>query len=174
MSDNKMNTKVEGRELVMERIFDAPRDLVFKTFSKSEHLAAWWGPAGWETENRQFEFEPGGVWHFCMRCADKNQGDLYGQESWGKAVFHEIVEPEKIVYTDSFSDAEGNTMEEMPSIQITILFVEHEDNTKLIVRSQFASAEALQQVMDMGVVQGFSSQFDGLDDLLKALQLGSE
>ncbi|MET1031452.1 SRPBCC domain-containing protein, partial [Domibacillus tundrae] len=84
------------------------------------------------------------------------------------------VEPEKIVYTDSFSDAEGNTMEEMPSIQITILFVEHEDNTKLIVRSQFASAEALQQVMDMGVVQGFSSQFDGLDDLLKALQLGSK
>lgn len=170
MSNQKVTTKAEGLELIMERIFDAPRTLVFKAFSKSEHLAAWWGPEGWETENRQFEFKPGGVWHFCMRCVDKKQGDFYGQESWGKAVFHEMVEPEKVVYTDTFSDEGGNTIEGMPSIEITILFVEKEGKTSLVIRSQFASAEALQQVMDMGVVEGFDSQLNRLDDLLKELQ----
>ncbi|GAA1372314.1 hypothetical protein [Peribacillus frigoritolerans] len=61
MSDNKvtnnMITSIEGRDLVMERIFDGQRDLVFKAFSNSEHLAGWWGPSGWQTENRAFNFK---------------------------------------------------------------------------------------------------------------------
>ncbi|OAH63138.1 hypothetical protein AWH49_07320 [Domibacillus aminovorans] len=105
MSENKitnsMTTNIEGQVLVMERIFNAPRGLVFKAFSEPERLASWWGPRGWQTENRKFEFKPNGVWHYCMRCIDENQGEFYGQESWGKAVYHEIIVPEKIVYTDT-------------------------------------------------------------------------
>ncbi|WP_350445748.1 hypothetical protein [Peribacillus simplex] len=62
MSDNKVTnnitTSVEGRDLVMERIFDGPRNLVFKAFSNSGRLASWWGPRGWQTENREFNFKP--------------------------------------------------------------------------------------------------------------------
>ncbi|MFJ7363897.1 hypothetical protein ACIQWQ_07165 [Peribacillus frigoritolerans] len=65
ISDNKVTnniiTSIEGRDLVMERIFDGQRDLVFKAFSNSEHLAGWWGTSGWQTENREFNFKPDGV-----------------------------------------------------------------------------------------------------------------
>jgi uncharacterized protein YndB with AHSA1/START domain len=174
MSDNKVTdnitTSIEGRDLVMERIFDGQRDLVFKAFSNSEHLAGWWGPSGWQTENRAFNFKPDGVWHYCMRCTDENQGEFYGQESWGKAVYQEIIVPEKIVLTDMFADEEGNAADGMPVTLVTLTFVEHEGKTKLIMRSRFASVEGLQQVMEMGVVQGCASQFYRLDDLLEKLQ----
>ncbi|ALC82966.1 MULTISPECIES: SRPBCC family protein [Bacillus] len=174
MSENKVKnsftTNVEGRVLVMERIFNAPRTLLFEVFSDPEHLANWWGPRGWQTENRKFEFKPDGVWLYCMRCTDENQGEFFGQESWGKAVYHEIIVPEKIVYTDQFVDEDGQPVGGMPEIKITMEFIELEDKTKLITRSEFTSIENLKQVMDMGVVQGFASQFDRLDDLLEELQ----
>jgi len=88
MSDNKVTnnitTNVEGRDLVMERIFDRQRDLVFKAFSNSERLASWLGPRGWQTENREFKFKPDGVWHYCMRCTDENQGEFHGKNLGGK------------------------------------------------------------------------------------------
>ncbi|CAM3841946.1 SRPBCC domain-containing protein [Mesobacillus zeae] len=167
---NGITVNVEGRVLVMERIFNAPRSLVFKAFSEPEQLADWWGPKGWQTENLKFKFQPEGIWHYCMRCTDENQGEFYGQESWGKAVYHEIIVPEKIVFTDTFADKEGNAVDGMPEILVTMNFAEHEGKTNLITRSQFTSPETLQQVMNMGVVQGFASQFECLDDLLKKLQ----
>ncbi|MDM5359391.1 SRPBCC domain-containing protein [Peribacillus sp. RS7] len=174
MSENKITdnitTNVEGRDLIMERIFVAPRDLVFNAFSKPEQLASWWGPKGWQTENREFNFKPDGVWHYCMRCTDENQGEFYGQESWGKAVYQEIIVPEKIVLTDMFSDEEGNAAESMPETLVTMTFVEHEGRTKLIMHSRFNSVEGLQQVMEMGIVEGCASQFSRLDDLLKKRQ----
>lgn len=105
-----------------------------------------------------------------MRCTDENQGEFYGQESWGKAVYQEIVVLEKIVYTDVFADEKGNAADSMPDTLVTMTFVEHEGKTKLITRSRFESVEELQKVMEMGVVQGFASQLDRLDDLLEELQ----
>jgi len=164
---NKLTTRVEDQDLTMERIFDAPRELVFKAFSKPEHLANWWGPKGWETINSTFEFKPEGVWHYCMRCTDKNQGDFYGQELWCKSVYHEIVVPEKIIYTDAFSDEEGNISDSMPGNLVTLMFVEHEAKTKLIMRYQLGSSETAQEVMDSGFINGLRSSFDRLDDFLK-------
>jgi uncharacterized protein YndB with AHSA1/START domain len=162
-------TKVEGRDLILERFFNAPRDLVFTVFSDSDLLESWWGSMGWETENITFEFKPNGIWHYCMRCTDENQEDLFGEESWGKAVFQEIIIPEKIVYTDTFSDEQGNIIEEMPEILVTMSFIEQEGKTKLIARSQFESAESLQHVLEMGIVEGFDSQSERLDFLLEEL-----
>lgn len=173
MTDKKTNDNMtvytEGKTLVMELIFNAPRELVFKAYSEPEHLASWWGPRGWLTEIRKFEFKPEGVWHYCMRCVDRNQGDFYGQESWGKAIYKDIIAPEKIVYIDMFSDENGNAIAEMPEIFVTMNFIEEDGKTKLTIHSQFALTEALQQVMDMGVVQGTSSQLERLDELLETL-----
>lgn len=167
---SKMITKVEGQELVLERIFNAPRELVFQAFSKAEHLKHWWGPRGWTLTVCNIEFRPGGIWHYCMKCIDENQGDFYGFESWGKAVYQEIVEAEKIVYTDYFSDAEGNEAEGMPSTEVTLTFVEHEGKTKLVSRGKYASPEALKTVMDMGMEQGITETWDRLEEHLEALQ----
>jgi uncharacterized protein YndB with AHSA1/START domain len=167
---NKMITKVEGQELILERVFDAPRELVFKAFSEAEHLKHWWGPRGWTVTVCTVDFRPGGIWHYCMKCIDKNQGDFYGYESWGKAVYREIIEGEKISYVDYFSDAEGNEAEGMPSSQITMTFVEYEGKTKLVSRAQYASAEALKAVLEMGMEQGITETWDRLAEHLQTIK----
>ncbi|MCG4806147.1 SRPBCC domain-containing protein, partial [Bacteroides uniformis] len=73
----KLKTKVEGSVLQMEWTFNAPRELVFAAFTEKEHLEAWWGPEGWQTEITTFDFVEGGIWHYCMRCKDPAQGEFY-------------------------------------------------------------------------------------------------
>lgn len=164
---NSLTTRTVGNVLIMERIFNAPRELVFQAFSESTYLENWWGPKGWKTENHRFEFKPNGVWRYCMKCTDKNQGEFYGQVSCGKAIFQEIIVPERIVYTETFVDEKGKVIEGTPETLVTMIFTEHEGDTKLVVKSQFASVDILHQIKNMGVVQGFSSQFERLDDILK-------
>ncbi|MGO4272627.1 SRPBCC domain-containing protein [Paenibacillus sp. TAF58] len=167
---NQMISKVEGQELILERVFNAPRELVFKAFSEAEHLKHWWGPRGWTLTVCNVDFRPGGIWHYCMKCIDPNHGDFYGYESWGKAIYGEIVEAEKIVYVDYFSDAEGNETQGMPSSQVSMTFVEHEGKTKLISRAIYESAEALKTVMEMGMEQGITETWDRLSEHLQAIQ----
>ncbi|WGG46556.1 SRPBCC domain-containing protein [Rossellomorea sp. DA94] len=169
-NSNQMLSKVENnRVLVLERIFDAPRDLVFSMFKEPEHLKAWWGPRGWELPVCRVDFRPGGVWHYCMKCVDSNQGQFYGMESWGKGVYKEIIEPEKIVYVDAFSDAEGNTNEDLPETEVTMEFIDMGSRTKLISRSLYSSEDALKTVMDMGMIQGITETWDRLEEALQLL-----
>lgn len=168
MPDNKMvSNVVDGRILVLERVFDAPRELVFQMFKEPEHLKRWWGPKGWEIPVCTVDFRPGGVWHYCMKCVDPNQGEFYGMESWGKAVYKEIVEPERIIYNDYFSDAEGNVNDDLPSSLITMEFIDLGGKTKLVNRSEYVSPEALQNVMDMGMLQGITETWNRLGELLE-------
>jgi len=160
--------KAEGRELVIERVFDAPRQLVFEAFSKAEHLKRWFGPKGWPLTVCNLDFRPGGVWHFCMKCVDESQ-EFFGRESWGKVVFREIVAPERIVYIDAFSDAEGNVNEDMPVALVTMEFEDFEGKTKLINRVEYPTEDKLKLVMEMGVTQGIASSWEQLDDLLAEL-----
>lgn len=165
---NKMNFKVEnGNVLVIERTFDAPKKLVFEMFKDAKHLKNWWGPKGWELPVCKVDFRPGGVWHYCMKCVDKNQGQYFGMESWGKAVYKSITEPNQIVYTDFFSDAEGNSNENLPSTEVTTDFVEAGGKTKIISRGVYASAEALKTVMDMGMKEGITQTWDRLEEYLR-------
>ncbi|WP_240041271.1 SRPBCC domain-containing protein [Paenibacillus ginsengarvi] len=168
----QMISRIENeRELVLERVFDAPRSLVFQAFSKAEHLKHWWGPRGWTLTVCNIDFRPGGVWHYCMKCMDENQGDFFGFESWGKAVYEEIVQGEKIVYVDFFSDAEGNEASGMPSTRVTLEFHELEGGkTKLLNRGQYDSAESLQKVIDMGMMQGITETWDRLAELVADLK----
>ncbi|TKC18948.1 SRPBCC domain-containing protein [Robertmurraya kyonggiensis] len=164
----KMISKVEGNVLVLEREFDAPKELVFKAFSEPEHLKQWWGPRGWTVPVCNVDFRPGGVWHYCMKCVDENQGEFFGMESWGKGVYEEIIQDEKIVYRDYFSDAEGNEAEGMPSTRVTLLFEEQDGKTKLINRAEYDSSEALKTVLDMGMEQGVTETWDRLEELLSS------
>jgi len=167
---DKMTMKVEDRVLTLERVFDAPRELVYQAFSEAEHLKHWWGPRGWTLTVCNLDFRPGGIWHYCMKCTDENQGDFYGFESWGKGVYEDIVASEKIVYVDYFSDSEGNEAEGMPSCRITMTFDEHEGKTTLTSRTEYASADALKQVLDMGMEQGVTETWDRLAQYVKEMQ----
>jgi uncharacterized protein YndB with AHSA1/START domain len=171
MSNNAIVSRVENdRVLVLERVFDAPCDLVFKMFKEPEHLKRWWGPKGWELPVCNVDFRPGGVWHYCMKCVDPDQGQFYGMESWGKGVYKEIIEPKTIIYTDYFSDADGNTNEIMPSTEITLEFIDLGGKTKLVNRAEYVSPDALKTVMDMGMLQGITETWDRLEEYLNEVR----
>jgi len=171
MSGNAMVSRVENEKvLVLERVFDAPRELVFAMFKEADHLKHWWGPKGWELPVCNIDFRPGGVWHYCMKCADQSQGEYYGMESWGKGVYKEIIEPEKIVYTDYFSDAEGNENPEMPATEVTMEFIDLGGKTKLVSSSEYVSAEALKSVTDMGMLEGITETWDRLEARLNEVK----
>ena len=82
--------------------FNAPRELVFKALTKSEHLMNWWGPKGWTFDVSKSDFRPGGV----FRSSGRLTAD--GNVMWVKFEYSEMIAPEKIVYTSFFSDEEGN------------------------------------------------------------------
>lgn len=167
---NAVAIRVEGQEIVMERVFNAPRELVFKAFTEAEHLKHWWGPRGWEITHCTVDLRVGGAWHYCFKCMDENQGDFYGFESWGKGVYTDIAGPERFSYTDYFSDAEGNIAEGMPPSHITNVFEDLDGKTKVISRSRYETAEALKQVLDMGMEQGVTETWDRLAEYLENIQ----
>jgi uncharacterized protein YndB with AHSA1/START domain len=89
-------------EFVISRDLDAPRELVWKAFTDPERLQRWWGPKGFTVFAARMDFRPGGTYHYGMRAPD-------GAPMWGKFVFREIVEPERMVFVNSFSDEAGGT-----------------------------------------------------------------
>lgn len=157
-----MNITRQDRTLVIERVFDVPRDLVFEAWSKPEHLARWWAVKGWTVPVCDVDFRPGGTWRYCMKGPK-------GEESWGKAIYHEIVPPERIVFTDYFADADGNVNEKAPSARITVEFTEHAGRTTLRTRSEYPSSADLDTVMKMGMAEGVTESWDTLEDLLASL-----
>jgi len=158
----------ETKELIMERTFDAPRAAVWDAWANPEKLAKWWGPRGWESTIKEFNFTPSGIWHYCMKCVDKNQSEYYGMESWGKAVFETIDEPSEFTYKDYFSDAEGNMNTEMPGMIIKVTFTEQDGKTKVVSSSVFETTEDYDKVIATGVEQGASETWDRLAEFVES------
>jgi uncharacterized protein YndB with AHSA1/START domain len=123
------------REVVITHVFDAPRRIVFEMWAKAEHASRWWGPKGFTIPFFTIDFRPGGAFHYCMRSPE-------GHDFWGKGIFREIVEEERIVYTDFFVDEDENVVPatyygmsaEWPEeTLVTVTFVEHDGKTTLTV-----------------------------------------
>jgi uncharacterized protein YndB with AHSA1/START domain len=92
--------KPSSKEFVITRVFDAPRELVFKAWIEPERFAKWFGPKGVAVKSAKQDLRPGGSLYTCMVTPD-------GHEMWGKMVYREIAPPEKLVYVNSFSDEKG-------------------------------------------------------------------
>jgi uncharacterized protein YndB with AHSA1/START domain len=89
-----------------------------------------------------------------------------GTQSWGLAIYKEIVEPERIVYEDHFSDKDGNPNKELPYTVARTEFLERDGKTILRSTANYATAEDLQKVLDMGMVAGVTETFDRLAEYL--------
>jgi len=88
----------------------------------------------------------------------------------GQSIYHEIVEPERITYTDVFSDADGNTMEGMPETLVTMNFIDYQGKTKIVSEAHYTTEEGLQTALNMGMLQGITETWDNLDAHLKNIQ----
>ncbi|WP_422122529.1 SRPBCC domain-containing protein [Planococcus sp. X10-3] len=164
MSAKDTRTRIEGRELIMERNFEAPKKLVYEAHVNPDHIARWWGPTGWETHSTEMTVEPGGVWHYCMRSSED------GQEAWGKAVYQEVKPHEQLVYEDAFADQFGNEVTDMPKMLVHLEFSGDENETTLTSRTRFESEEQLQRLLDMQAVEGMSETYDRLAEYLNGLK----
>lgn len=93
---------IERADFVISRVFDAPRELVWKCFTDPEHMRRWWGPKGFTVLTSKMDLRPGGTYHYGLKAPD-------GALMWGKMVYREISPPERIVFINSFSDEAGGT-----------------------------------------------------------------
>jgi uncharacterized protein YndB with AHSA1/START domain len=89
-------------EFVISRVFDAPRELVWRCFTDVEHMKQWWGPKGSIVTNGTMDVRPGGLFHYCLQMPD-------GTPVWGKMRYLEITPRDRIVFINSFSDEAGGT-----------------------------------------------------------------
>lgn len=97
---NTSTATASDRELVITRIFDAPREVVFAAWSKAEHLAHWFGPTDFTLPSCTIDFRVGGSYRFCMRSPD-------GEDHWVWGEYREIDPPERIVMTWNREDVTG-------------------------------------------------------------------
>ena len=109
------------RELVITRIFAAPRRLVFKMWTEPEHLVRWWGPRGFKTISGRMDVRPGGAWSRLMRTPDGSVIRKHG-------VYREIVAPERLVLTYVTDDAADNPG---PETLVTVTFTDLGGKTRL-------------------------------------------
>src|SRR6266852_1261034 len=98
------NTVNETERMVITRVFDAPRALVWEAWTNPKYVMQWWGPKGFTAPFCEMDFRVGGKFLCCMRAPD-------GQEGWNAGEYHEIVLHEKIVSSMYFSDPQGNKVE---------------------------------------------------------------
>ncbi len=162
-----MKLSTEGTVLKLERVFVAERKKVWNAFTSPELFIQWWGPKGWVTTVKEFSFAEGGVNHYGMKCEDPEQGEWYGQVSWGKMVFSNIQPIESFDYTDYFVDEEAQIQDGMPVSETTLQFVEEDGATRLISTTNFESEDALKAVMDMGMLEGITQTWDRLEELVE-------
>jgi uncharacterized protein YndB with AHSA1/START domain len=168
MAAKNSSKKEQTEQVLITRVFDAPRESVWKAWTECERLVRWWGPKGFTTPLCKIDFRPGGVFHNCMRSPE-------GRDYCGKGVYHEIVEPERIVCTDSFADAEGNVVPatyygmsaDYPlEMLVTVTLEEIEGKTRLTLQHALGSVPASERDMCQ---QGWSESLDKLaGDLAKA------
>lgn len=121
-AQNSTATMPEDRVLVIERTFDAPRPLVFKAWTEAERMARWFGPHGATNTVISHDFRVGGWYRLHMRSPQ-------GTEHFLKGVYREIVEPERLVSTFIWTDADGNATR--PETVLTVTLTEHGAKTML-------------------------------------------
>jgi uncharacterized protein YndB with AHSA1/START domain len=160
-----MNTKLESsltiqadkKQIVGTRVFDAPRELVFKVMTDPKLIPEWWGPRRLTTTVDQMDFRPGGVWRYVQR-------DAQGHEFAFNGVYREITPPERLVYTFEFEEIRGHELLD------TVTFEDYAGKTRMTEIMQFQSIEDLEGMVQSGMEEGGIETNERLDELLAKIQ----
>jgi uncharacterized protein YndB with AHSA1/START domain len=141
-----------GKELVLTRVFDAPRELVWKIWTDANHVAAWWGPNGFTTPRCDWEARPGAYIYVEMKAPD---GTIYPMT--GK--FDEVVAPERLVFTSAVPDGKGGSLFEVHN---TVTLTEQGGKTTQTLRARVVSKRPGADVYLAGMEQGWGQSLDRL------------
>ena len=152
-------------DVILTRTFAAPPALVWQAWTDPDRLRLWWGPAGYTSPACRIDLRVGGRYHWCMRSPE-------GQDIWTTGVYRELVPNERIVYTNSFADAEGNvvpaTFYGMPhdiplEMLVTVTLAEEDGQTRMTMRHS-----GLPPYMHESAEGGWGTSFDKLAAILTA------
>jgi len=150
-------TTPSDREIVLTRLFDVPRSLVFEVMTKPEHVRRWWGcpNPGFSVPVCEIDLRPGGAWRFVGRGPDGEYG-FHG-------VYREISPPDRLVYTEIF--------EPFPDVEsvVTTVLTEEGGKTRVTVICLYPSVEVRDQVIKSGMTTGAGQSYDRLEAVAKEL-----
>ncbi len=153
----------EKNDFTITRVFDAPRDLVWKAHTEAAHLAKWWGPKGFKMLACNIDLRPGGLFHYGMESPD-------GHKMWGKFVYREIQPQDKLVFVVSFSDENGGTtrhpMSEGWPLEVlnTATFTEQDGKTTMIIKGHPVNASKDEETIFFSAFEGMNQGFKGTYD----------
>jgi uncharacterized protein YndB with AHSA1/START domain len=140
------------REVVMTRVFDAPRRLVFDALTKPELLKRWFGPRGWSLVVCEADLKVGGAWRWVLRGPD-------GRDMGMRGVYQEITPPERLVSTESFDDYPGESLN-------ALILSEEDGKTTFTITVRYASQEIRDAVIKSGMEHGAAECYDKLAEML--------
>ena len=156
MGGNKLvTTTPSDTEIVMTRVFDAPRELVFEAHTSCEHMSHWWVGRKYEFVSCDIDFRPGGTWRIVHRSTD-------GEDITFSGEYLEIQPPERITWTFALTDNPGGPE--------TYILEEHDGKTTITSRAQFPSKEMRDWVIASGMEEGAAETYDQLDEYLEVLK----
>jgi uncharacterized protein YndB with AHSA1/START domain len=156
-SQTQMSINHAQHEIVFTRVFDAPRDLVFKVYTDPELIPLWWGPSSQTVTVEKMEVRPGGQWRYISRSDDGSQVSFYGE-------YREVVPPERLSYTFEFEFAPGHVSLE------TAVFEDLNGKTKVTATAAYQSTEQLEAVIQSGMESGARETYERMAELLQAVQ----
>jgi uncharacterized protein YndB with AHSA1/START domain len=165
MAKNTVNKK---ERMVITRVFDAPRALVWEAWTNPKYVMQWWGPKGFTAPVCKIDFRVGGKFLCCMRSPD-------GQEGWNGGEYHEIVPHEKIVYSLYFADAQGNKVD---PAQYGIEHAAIEDARDVVIFEDFGNGqtkltmignETMEDAKNSGQLEGWNETFEKVAAVIAGL-----
>lgn len=161
----RMNFTVDrkNKKINVERNFDAPIDMVWLAWTKSELLDQWWAPKPWKARTKVMNFKEGEFWLYAMISPE-------GEEHWSRADFIEIKPKENFSALEQFCDKNGNVNHDLPKSTWKNLFVEKENLTSVRSVLHFDKLSDLEKTIEMGFEEGFGSALENLDEVLTSFK----
>src|ERR1700722_18499286 len=162
------NAVSEGERMVITRVFDAPRELVWKAWTDPKYVMQWWGPKGFTAPVCKMDVRVGGKSLLCMKTPD-------GYEGWNAIEYHEIVPLERIVSSMYFSDSEGNKIDpeqlgiEPEAIDGAYHVTIFEDLGNGQTKLTFIGNEPMESAKNSGQMEGWIETLDKVAEVVAEL-----
>jgi len=162
------STVNETERMVVTRVFDAPRELVWKAWTDPKYVMQWWGPKGFTSPSCEIDFRVGGKFLWCMRTPD-------GQEGWNGGEYHEIVPHEKIVFSMYFADSKGNKVDpaelgiEHEAVEDAHDVVLFEDLGNGQTKLTFIGNDTMRDAIESGQLEGWKEILDKVAAVVEGL-----
>ena len=152
------NTSTIGREIIVNRTVEAPRELVWQAWTRPEHIAQWWGPNGFTNTVHEMDVRVGGVFRVTMHG--------WGQDFPNLMTYIEVVEPERLVY-----DHGDGSADDPYGFRQTVTFTERDGKTEVTMHLVFATAEARDHAVEQfGAIEGGQQTLARLSEYVAAMR----